>query len=356
MKQNPKGKSDFNRRQCALTNLRESPFFVLGATFHDNRRRLLSLADDKMLELDEELCQKLRAELTNPRLRQKHEIAWLPKLDASRVRELIQKCEKEPMALFSLSMSLPKLTQFNLVTFALRYLDTQTSRKQIVEFITHIGFLTTRLFPGEIINILNEERTVSRFPIIESLEEIEAELEERRRDCVNEVINFMDRLPSKKLIKVMTDVAEVSTIGGSRQTNAFIDAIIDRYELETKEILDNQITHIDKLITEIKYRGKYGEAQIAPYIRKLESVTRNWDMIAQPIQVSTKARGLNHHVSQKIAYNIRSLAVDLFNEYQMVGPVHKITSMLSEVFAEIPDVVEKIEEDEETLSKILSGN
>lgn len=354
MKQNPKGKSDFNRRQCALTNLRESPFFVFGATLHDNRRRLLSLADDKMLELDEELCKKLRAELTNPRLRLKHETAWLPKIDASRVGELIQKCEKEPMALFSLSKSLPKLTQFNLVTFALRYLDTQTSRKQIVEFITHIGFITTRLFPGEIINILNEERTVSRFPIIESLEEIEAELEERRIDCVNEVIKFIDRLPSKKLIEVMTDVAEVSTIGGSRQTNAFIDAIIDRYELETKEILDNQVTYIDKLITEIKYLGKFGEARIVPYILKLERVTRNWDMIAQPIQVSTKARGLEHQVSQTIAYNIRSLAIDLFNEYQMVSSVQRLNTMLSVVFAEVPDVLEKIEEDENTLSEILS--
>jgi hypothetical protein len=41
----------------------------LGVTTRDDRRRIVELAEEKSLELDHEVCQKARSDLTNPRTR-----------------------------------------------------------------------------------------------------------------------------------------------------------------------------------------------------------------------------------------------------------------------------------------------
>ncbi len=338
--------------------LKDSPFYILGATIHHSRREVVNLAEDKMLEVDEDLCINVRSELTNPKLRLKHEVAWLPKTNPRRIKELIRISEEEPLSITEFQ-SIPKLSQFNLLSSALHTLDSKTKRKQIVDLITSIGFISTRLFPADILSVINEERAVSGFPQIESSEDIESELTERLRECVNGIVSFLDRLPSRKLIRVMTDVAEISTIGGIRPACTLIDSLVDRYEIETTVHLETEATNIAKLIDIIKDSCKRGrnskkcEQKIQSYITALEKVTVNWDMIAQPIQVSTKARGIEHRPSQEIAYTIRGLSVDLFNEYGMVSTTQRLTRLLSQVFAEVPDVAERVEEDEEALTDIL---
>lgn len=334
--------------------LTDSPFFRLGATIHDDRRQIYSLAEERSLELDEDICQKDRLELTNPRKRIVHEIRWLPGVSKGMVNELLRLSEEEPFRLLNLE-SIPKITQFNLLTASLRFLNADTEQDKIVELITTIDFVSTRLFPIEVTGILNEERSLSGFPKIESEDIIENELRELVRECVTEIIGLLDRLQSVKLISVMTDVAEISTVNGTSPANTLVDSLVDRYELEVREHLVTGASNIDDLIESIEEQSEFGEEQLQPYIDELEQVTRNWDKIAQPIQVSTKSRGLEHKQSQEIAYNIRSLAIRLFNGYSMLDTVRHLTNILTEVFAEVPDVVEKLEEDIEIISDITSN-
>ncbi|HKJ60737.1 MAG TPA: hypothetical protein VKA94_01900, partial [Hyphomicrobiales bacterium] len=76
---------------------------------------------------------------------------------------------------------------------------------------------------------------------------------------------------------------------------------------------------------------------------------RNWDRVAQPIQVSAKSRGIVHRQSQEVALKLRSLSVDLNNEHGMLGHTHRITEFLREIFAELPDMVERLDRDSETI-------
>ena len=85
---------------------------------------------------------------------------------------------------------------------------------------------------------------------------------------------------------------------------------------------------------------------------KLEAVTRNWDKVAQPIQLSAKARGIEHDASRELAYEIRSLAIELFNKHDMLTHSQRLTGLLQELFAEIPDVSERVEEDADALQNI----
>src|SRR5262245_20339870 len=60
------------------TSLHKSPFWILGASLRDDRQRIVERADERALELDPDVCQKARSELTNPRTRLTAEIGWLP--------------------------------------------------------------------------------------------------------------------------------------------------------------------------------------------------------------------------------------------------------------------------------------
>jgi hypothetical protein len=66
------------------------------------------------------------------------------------------------------------------------------------------------------------------------------------------------------------------------------------------------------------------------------SVARNWDKIAQPIQLSSKARGIDHEASRDLAYEIRSLAIDLFNKHDMLAQSQRLTGLIQELFSEVP--------------------
>ncbi|WP_293194226.1 hypothetical protein [Ottowia sp.] len=52
--------------RLTTTALHQSAFAVLGATARDDRRRIVELAEEKSLELDHDICQKARSDLTNP--------------------------------------------------------------------------------------------------------------------------------------------------------------------------------------------------------------------------------------------------------------------------------------------------
>lgn len=75
-----------------------------------------------------------------------------------------------------------------------------------------------------------------------------------------------------------------------------------------------------------------GEAVVKPYVDKLDAVARNWDKIAQPIQLSSKARGIDHEASRDLAYEIRSLAIDLFNKHDMLVQSQRLTVLIQELF------------------------
>ena len=334
-----------------MTSIAESPFAVLGVTVHDNRRRILERAEELSLTIEEELCKKSQADLTNPRSRLKCELAWLPGIKPNQVEALINMCEDEPKKVFHYNFS-SKISQLNLMTEVFKRLEVASYAQDIVDMITQAGFISTRIFATEVVDIINADRSISGFPAIELDARTESELEERIRACVSAIMGVFDLLPSLRLLEVMTDVVEISTLGGNRPTNTLIDLLVDQYEIETKQYIEKETLTIGKIIELIRAKCKGGENAIQSLVAILEKATKNWDRIAQPIQVSTKARGLRHEPSRNIAYEIRGLAVDLYNQHSMVETVERLNELNSEVFAEVPEIAEKIDEDKEIISDL----
>jgi hypothetical protein len=337
----------------ASTTLNKSPFAVLGVTTRDDRRRIVELAEEKSLELDHELCQKARSDLTNPRTRLCAEIAWLPGVSPRKATQLVDGLLHDPMAIRQES-GLPTLAHLNLMASAFETVKDNHDSDDLAEFIQEVAHRAEELYPEEVLRDINEDRAVSGFPEVKTVEQIEEELSERKRYYRNAIKEALDRLPSTKLVQVMTDTVDGATLGGEDHAPGLIDDLVDSYEVETQSPLQSGAENIHKLIQSAKTAASSGEAAVKPYVDKIEAAARSWDRIAQPIQLSAKARGTEHDLSSNLGWAIRGLALDLFNKHDILSQTQRLTALLQELFSEIPEISERAEQDADALDNIAS--
>lgn len=341
------------RRTLKSTELHQTPFAILGVTTRDDRRRIVELAEEKSLELDHDVCQKARSDLTNPRTRLSAEIAWLSGVSPRKASQLVEGLLHDPMAVREES-GLPTLAHLNLLAAAFEAVDGAHDAEDLASFIQEVACLVDEIDPEDVLRDINEDRAVSGFPEVRALDQIEAELAERKRYYRNAIKDALDRLPPTTLVQVMTDTVEGVTLGGEDHAPELIDDLVDSYELEAQGFLQKEAENVHKLIKAARDSANSGEAAVKPYVDKLDAVARNWDKVAQPIQLSAKARGIDHEASRDLAYEIRSLAIDLFNTHDMLTQSQRLTGLLQELFAELPEVSERVEQDADALEDIAS--
>jgi hypothetical protein len=339
-------------RTLKVTALHRNPFGLLGATTRDDRRKIVELAEEKSLELDHDACQKARSDLTSPRTRLSAEMAWLPGVSPRKAAQLTEMLLKDPMAIREES-GLPALAHANLMAAAFEAVDSNDTAEDVAEFIQEMAYLVDELTVDEIVRDINEDRAVSGFPEVRAGDQVEAELAERKRYFRNAIKDALNRLPSSSLVNAMTATVDSVTAGGEDHAPELIDELVDSYEVETQDFLQKEAENLHKLIKAARDSAKSGESAVKSLIDKLEIVVRNWDKVAQPIQLSAKARGIDHEPSNKLAYSIRSLAIDLFNEHDMLSQSQRLTCLIQKLFAELPEVSERVEQDAEALADIL---
>lgn len=341
-----------SKHRLTQTSLHQSPFAILGVTTRDDRRRIVELAEEKSLELDHDACQKARSDLTNPRTRLNAEIAWLPGVSPRRASRLVENTLHDPAAAREES-GLPTLAHLNLLAAVFETVDGEHDAEDLADFIQELAYLAEDLDAEDALRDINEDRAVSSFPEVRALDQIEAELAERKRYYRNAIKDALDRLPPMKLIQVMTDTVDWVTAGGEDHAPELIDDLVDSYELETQGFLQKEAENVHKLIKAVRGSANAGETAVKPYVEKLDAVVRNWDKVAQPIQLSAKARGIDHEASRGLAFEIRSLAIDLFNEHDMLAHSQTLTGLLQELFSEVPDISERVEQDVGALAEIF---
>jgi hypothetical protein len=344
------------QRQRSLNNshLQQNPFALLGVTIRDDRRRIVELAEEKSLELDHDACQKARSDLTSPRTRLSAEMAWLPGVSPRKASQLLSALQTDPMSIRQES-GLPTLAQLNLIAAVFEAVDGNDSAVYVAEFITEMAYLVDDLLADEVLRDINEDRSVSGFPEIRGVDQVEAEISERKRYYRNAIKDALNRLSSVSLVDAMTAAIDDATCGGEDHAPELIDDLVDSYSVETQGFLQKEAENAQKLIKAARELASSGESVVKPIMDNLEAVARNWNKVAQPIQLNAKARGIDHEPSHELAYSIRSLAIDLFNEHDMLIQSQRLTGLIQELFVKLPEVSERVEQDVEVLADIFQN-
>ena len=332
-------------------DLLQNPFHILNASPRDNRRRIMELADERSLLLDSSECMEARSELTNPRKRLSAEVAWLPGIGPKRVGEMLSLLESSPADLLAVNKFSP-IARTNLLAAGLARLPNYKA-DDVKEWIECIAWEFEEIDPNELMMTINEERIVSGFPEITDVSMIEDEIPERRRH-LNQVINSaLDKLSTTELIEVVTEVVEFSPVSHGHVVSLISD-IVDSYELKAQGFLEKEEESINIIVNKIRssLETDRPDSFISPLVNQLMQVVKNWDYVAQPIQLRAQNQGTDHDASHRVARVVRDLAIHMFNEHDKLSFSQQLTSMLQEVFAEVDVVAERTAEDSETLNDI----
>lgn len=337
------------------STLHQNPFWVLGVTVRDNRQRIVQRADDRSLELAPEVCQKARTDLTVPRSRLGAELAWLPGVAPSRAAQLATDVLRDPQSARRDSNKLPALARLNLMTAGFELTGNDVSVGECAWFLQDIAAALDELSVEDIRRDVNEDRAVSGFPQVPADDSIERELVERRRQIRDAAKSALNQLPTATLIAVMTSAVETATASGQRHAPLLLDELVDSYEVEAHEFLSREAENVVRLCGAIRDMARRNPGGVPQLVDSLEKVVRNWDRVAQPIQLSAKARGLSHSGSNEVASELRSLSIDVFNSHDLVAVSRRLTALLSQVFAEVPVVAEQAVADTAAINSIVRG-
>ena len=345
--------ADCNTQILKDTDLHHNPFFLLGATTRDDRRRIVELADEKSLELDHEACQKARSDLTRPRTRLGAEMSWLPGVSPKKAAQLVGQLFQNPMFI-RMESGLPSLAHANLMAAAFKVVGTKDDPEDLSSFIQEMAYLVDEIAVDDIIRDINEDRLIAGFSEVLSKEPVETELIERKRYFKNAIKDALNQLPPKSLVETMTLAVDSITAGGEDSAPELIDDLVDSYEVEIQDFLQKEAGNVRKLIKNIRDSAPSGEAVLKPLIDKLDKVIANWISVAHPIHLSMKSRGMVHDQSRDMGFEIRELAVDLFNEHEAIKEAQQLTDLLRTNFSQCPELTVRVEDDANKLAEIAN--
>lgn len=331
--------------------LLRNPFVVLGVSIRDDRAKILEAAEQKSLEQDPEECRKAKGTLTNPRRRLSAEVAWLPGVSPKRAGQLLERLRTAPCSIPE-EAGLPVLAHCNLTEAAIYSLGQKSRAEDAIHFIDSLTALSESLDREEILKEINEDRAVSGFPEVGSADLVEGEMRDRRRALVLSIKDSLNQLPSQVLLRTLTDVVSEATEHGTIHAPELIDELVDGYALEVQGTLENGIANLQSLISSAERVAESGESAVAAYIDQIEYCVSAWDRIAQPIQLSAKARGIDHDLSIKAAGMIRGLLLNLFNKHDMLETAQRLAGLLEKLFANVAQVSELAEQDSGALIDI----
>ena len=385
-------------------DLLQNYFYILNATQQDNRHRIIELAEKQSLLSDADKCIAARAALTNPRKRLSAEVAWLPGVAPARVYDILLLLESsvgnrlgcdETISIMpddSLASALARLSYDKKCNVADKVLEIlklpKEDFREIGKFlgihtltpIARANLLAARMLrlpdyrsdvvaewilasvetfetinPSEVCAILNAEREESGFPEITELSDIASKIQHCRH-YYQQVIKFsLENIHStKERAKAVMTVIESATDSGTNHWPILVEDIVDIYEKGAEVFFQTEEKNIETQEKKIRIAAdeETSDAVLAPMVDEFLQTLKDWDVIAQPIQLSKNRQGLRHDASHDVADRVRQLAIFLYNEYNKLDFSQKILNVLQEAFTEIPAIAERITTDLETLNKI----
>lgn len=335
--------------------LNENPFAVLGVSPRHNREQIIEAEEEVSLFSSSEKAATARSILISPKNRIFAELSWLPGVSPRRAKELLDKLNADPSSIEN-EENIPELAKINLIAGGISqglHCDDSESFFLVLDNLT---FLVDGLNISLLMQEINEDRAVAKFPLITDQDTFLEIIDLRKKNIVDIIRNAFDKMPSNEIVDAMTSYAETWTLSGQSIESNFSELIIDGYETQFHSFLVNEESVISNLIEQAKTLTDQSTQQLQKILAKIDAAVRSWDRIAQPAQLLAQARGINHEISLNLGYKLRSLAIDLNNKYGKIDDSIRLSRLLSEVFSEIPELAEQVDTDLSTLKDLKESN
>jgi hypothetical protein len=329
-------------------NLFQNPFYIIGVSTRDSKQTIVETYNAKSLTIDADLCTRFRSVLTHPRSRLSAELAWLPGLSPARSLGLIEKLQKDPKTFLTSLDGINPLARCNALVTYLEH-HKPKAESQINGLLIEIAQSFDQIDFTSLLAVINEDRQIANIPVIQDVENIKQEMRTRREYMIGTMKDCLNN--TKAPDKVLTEIIAKTTSDGKQHPPLLVEELTDKYQIEVRKYLDQLVGQIRNVISTIQKQPKKSFEYQMPTLYKY---LKTWDQIAQPIQLVHQSKGMDDSHSRELAQDLRNLAVELANTYDMHSEAKQITNIVAEFFKELPQFSETFSDDLTALEDIIN--
>ena len=337
-------------------DLFENPFYILGATPRDNRQRIVELAEERSLVLNPEICNKARADLLHPRKRIAAEVTWLPGVGPNKANKLVESIHNSTDDVLEYK-DLPVIAKTNLLAstlIRLKEFDSDDCR----DIMSLLILSYEDIVASDTFKLINEDRIISSFPILNDILIVEEELYRIRTFYHDTCNKILDQLESSRLINTLIYLVKNLTFTGNYHPPELLEGIIDNYEVSIQELIKKQKSVIDDIIYKLKisYNSKQDNENIKVLVNDLRKEVSIWAFFLKPLQISKSSIGLEFNQGHSVYIDIRNLSVEISNKYYDYKISKELFDILSTNELYYDRLEEEIQQDKIILTELLNEN
>ncbi len=300
-------------------DLRHNPFYILGASMTDNKRRIMELAEEKSLFGEEEAIEEAKTILLDPIRRIDAELSWFPELDVETARAMalylvdgatMPSCRLNGMSRITGKAELMSRTQY----------DALSNKDMLANDILMLSRAFRYLDNDALLDLLNQKRRRSGFPEILDEYLFADKIDHRRKEVLEIIHQCMESISIEILLQMFYRIAEQDTEDGNIQASILVEDIVRSYEnnMMTQEFMENESVAIHQLmeaIGTVNDDDRQSPRYVLNLITSLTEALKQWNKVVAPIQILAVSHGKEHLLSANLLHDIRSLAIDLNNDY-----------------------------------------
>ena len=322
----------------------DSPFAILGVTTRDDRSRILEAAEERALIADPELCQQARAILTNPRRRLEAELGWFPGTSPKVAEKAISATVNE-----ALELPLGGLAKANALVMAASIWTAQTV-VDLTDFLDALTSAADDVDIDQVVREVNEDREIAGFPSVSSADVAAESLRDRRQAWRRAAMATLERAPTAEMAEAMFVL--VDKVSEEQRFPRFLHELIDDYALRAQPFMAREIAGAERLVAKAREVAGTRPDALPPLIEALKGLLVTWDELTHPVQISATLRGQRDEDSEKLAFAVRNLSIDLFNDHDLLDESQQVSTLVGSSFSALPRVASKIAEDAQALQDL----
>ncbi len=196
---------------------------------------------------------------------------------------------------------------------------------------------------------INTARLKSKFPAVQDTADIKAELTNIRYEIREKIQDGLKDMTRDGRVKVAGDLAW--TIGNGGDFGIIVEDFFECYRLEMNPFFETIRKELIALTTKIKFNAN------EKFIEDLDSKLAEFGDAIKPLNKISMAIGTNKfHETEDIFYGVRSTAIDLHNEQDLIDEPLRITRILEKHFYYLPTLQEKIRQDIKDLEELQKNH
>lgn len=331
-----------NESHMTTTN----PFAVLGVTTRDDRARIMEATEDRSDVLDPEICSQARAMLTNPRKRLEAELGWFPGTSP----KVAEQALSTPVTRIS-QLPLAGLAKANGLAIAAEGW-TPAGIAELRSFLDELSAAVDEVDLHQVLREINEDREIAGFPSFSSAEAAEDILRDRRQGWRRSAMAVMERTPTAEMAEAMFLL--VDKLEAEGRFPQFMHELIADYALRAQPFMTREVDGAERLVAKARELAVTRPDALPPLFEALKELLVTWDELTHPIQVSATLLGRKDLDSENLAFAVRGLSIDLYNDHHLIDEARQVSAMVGASFSALPRIATQVAEDAKALEKLAA--